>query len=310
MDPPSPTSADYDCYLRHEAHMWELDCLAEKELRQEQIQEDFGLEIDVGTLVDRHNAWFNMDGSPLLRPDDDDLPVPDLRSGAIETNKLGLDKNYDGPSFFEAGDGYLFVHRFFAGIFAGSHPRTFITMHFESPFLSVSSRESTPELCAPIRTRQREKRRPAALKQSPPIRKKSSASKPFSQKSSELPPGASWDASGMARCGLDNCTQKCSTSADLRRHRDSLAHCAQKKYACPGCPMRFTREDALKRHLHLTIGRRGADAARCRDPKMTALRDEFLGTDAAREAQREGKPDRVLVELYDTFLEATNADVL
>ncbi|KAJ7633859.1 hypothetical protein DFH06DRAFT_913340, partial [Mycena polygramma] len=50
-------------------------------------------------------------------------------------------------------------------------------------------------------------------------------------------------------CGLDGCLQLCGTRADLRRHRESLAHCA-KKYACPGCPMRFTRLDAQKRHLN------------------------------------------------------------
>jgi hypothetical protein len=52
--------------------------------------------------------------------------------------------------------------------------------------------------------------------------------------------------------------------------------------------MRFTREDALKRHL-------GAkSAARCGESGMGARRDEFLGTEAAREAQRAGKPDRVV----------------
>ncbi|KAJ7932863.1 hypothetical protein B0H13DRAFT_1506062, partial [Mycena leptocephala] len=51
-------------------------------------------------------------------------------------------------------------------------------------------------------------------------------------------------------CGLDGCLQKCHTGADLRRHRESLAHC-EKKYPCPGCPMRFTRQDAQKRHLNL-----------------------------------------------------------
>jgi hypothetical protein len=52
--------------------------------------------------------------------------------------------------------------------------------------------------------------------------------------------------------------------------------------------MRFTREDALKRHL-------GAkSAARCGEPGMGARRDEFLGTEAAREAQGAGKPDRVV----------------
>ncbi|KAJ7673233.1 hypothetical protein DFH06DRAFT_904193, partial [Mycena polygramma] len=52
------------------------------------------------------------------------------------------------------------------------------------------------------------------------------------------------------RCGLDGCSQLCSTRADLRRHRESaLAHCAR-KYACSGCPMHFTRRDAQKRHLN------------------------------------------------------------
>ncbi|KAJ7711896.1 hypothetical protein B0H16DRAFT_1208046, partial [Mycena metata] len=50
-------------------------------------------------------------------------------------------------------------------------------------------------------------------------------------------------------CGLDGCAHRCNTLADMRRHRESLAHCAEKKHLCPGCPGSFTREDALKRHL-------------------------------------------------------------
>ncbi|KAJ7159349.1 hypothetical protein C8R43DRAFT_824706, partial [Mycena crocata] len=52
-------------------------------------------------------------------------------------------------------------------------------------------------------------------------------------------------------CGLPGCTQRCSTTADLRRHRESLAHCA-KRYECPGCPSKFTRADARKRHIGLS----------------------------------------------------------
>jgi hypothetical protein len=53
MDSLNETPSDRDCYLRHEAYMWELDCLAEQELRAQQIWEDFGLEDDLGKLVDQ-----------------------------------------------------------------------------------------------------------------------------------------------------------------------------------------------------------------------------------------------------------------
>ncbi|KAK6993254.1 hypothetical protein R3P38DRAFT_2474962, partial [Favolaschia claudopus] len=57
-------------------------------------------------------------------------------------------------------------------------------------------------------------------------------------------------------CGLSGCRQKCRSAADLRRHRESLAHCPDKKHWCAGCPLRFTRVDALKRHLsHPNAGR-------------------------------------------------------
>jgi hypothetical protein len=53
MDHPDAISFDSNPYLRHEAQIWELDCLAEQEIRAQQIQEDFGLECDVGRLVDQ-----------------------------------------------------------------------------------------------------------------------------------------------------------------------------------------------------------------------------------------------------------------
>ncbi|KAJ6500946.1 hypothetical protein C8R45DRAFT_979604 [Mycena sanguinolenta] len=166
---------------------------------------------------------------------------------------------------------------------------------------SSPSRESTPELSrTPMRTRKSTRsysnRRTSQKKTKS---KKSSTSLPLrvnESSLSSLPPGASWDAAGKARCGLDDCTQKCHSIVDLRRHRESLAHCRLKQHACPGCPMRFTREDALKRHFN----HRGA--ARCRDPDMTALRDEFLETEEAREAHSEGKSDRVVIALYNAFL--------
>ncbi|KAJ7875092.1 hypothetical protein B0H13DRAFT_1503286, partial [Mycena leptocephala] len=49
-------------------------------------------------------------------------------------------------------------------------------------------------------------------------------------------------------CGIDGCTHTCGRAADLRRHRESLAHW-EKNYACLDCPITFTREDALNRHL-------------------------------------------------------------
>ncbi|KAJ7115447.1 hypothetical protein C8R44DRAFT_583990, partial [Mycena epipterygia] len=53
---------------------------------------------------------------------------------------------------------------------------------------------------------------------------------------------------GSIHCGIEGYTHTCGTAADLRRHRQSLAH-SEKNYACPGCPNTFTRDDALKRHL-------------------------------------------------------------
>lgn len=55
MDHPDAISFDSNPYLRHEAQIWELDCLAEQEIRAQQIQEDFGLECDVGRLVDEND---------------------------------------------------------------------------------------------------------------------------------------------------------------------------------------------------------------------------------------------------------------
>ncbi|KAJ7446322.1 hypothetical protein FB451DRAFT_1011165, partial [Mycena latifolia] len=62
-----------------------------------------------------------------------------------------------------------------------------------------------------------------------------------------LPEGAYHDG-GMYHCGIAGCAQQCSSAADMRRHRESLAHCA-KRYNCPGCLSTFTRADARKRHL-------------------------------------------------------------
>ncbi|KAJ7204266.1 hypothetical protein C8J57DRAFT_981904, partial [Mycena rebaudengoi] len=62
---------------------------------------------------------------------------------------------------------------------------------------------------------------------------------------------------GRFLCALDGCTKTASSLADMRRHRECLAHVpidpsAQrplKPYACLGCPYRFTRDDAMKRHV-------------------------------------------------------------
>ncbi|KAJ7184694.1 hypothetical protein C8R46DRAFT_1186044 [Mycena filopes] len=100
----------------------------------------------------------------------------------------------------------------------------------------------------------------------------------------------------MVQCGLDGCTHRCRNAADLRRHRESLAHAPEKQYPCPGCPGRFTRQDALKRHM--------AAYARCREPGMGMLRDAWLETEEAREVEAErGAPVRVV------FLKARNLPV-
>jgi hypothetical protein len=57
MDSPNEISDNHsDRYLRHEARMWELDYLVEQELHAQQMQEDFGLEVNVGQLVDSYNV--------------------------------------------------------------------------------------------------------------------------------------------------------------------------------------------------------------------------------------------------------------
>ncbi|KAJ7673318.1 hypothetical protein DFH06DRAFT_61647 [Mycena polygramma] len=53
MSSPNHKHQKGNCFLRHEADMWELDSLAEQELRAQQIREDFGLEDDIGKLVDQ-----------------------------------------------------------------------------------------------------------------------------------------------------------------------------------------------------------------------------------------------------------------
>ncbi|KAJ6500947.1 hypothetical protein C8R45DRAFT_1210625 [Mycena sanguinolenta] len=286
MDPLNEISDNNsDRYLRHEAEMWELDCLVEQELRAQQMQEDFGLEVDVGQLVDSYNGWFAMEQGVLPCTPPDRKPLLSSNNFCTASSEsaspLSSRESTSEPS---------------SSSFAESSP----------------SRESTPEL-SPTPMRTRKSTRSYTNRRTPQKKTKSkvgvnlalftgsefhpdqsfqksstSLSSRINESSlSSLPPGASWDADGKARCGIDGCTQKCHSIADLRRHRESLAHCRLKQHACPGCPMRFTREDALKRHFN----HRGA--ARCRDPDMTALRDEFLETEEAQEAQSEGKPDRV-----------------
>ncbi|KAJ6572547.1 hypothetical protein DFH09DRAFT_1079756 [Mycena vulgaris] len=64
MDPLDPLinpPFDSASYWRHEARLWELGCLVEQQLRAEQIREDFGLEDEIGKLVDQlycDNARF------------------------------------------------------------------------------------------------------------------------------------------------------------------------------------------------------------------------------------------------------------
>ncbi|KAF7358965.1 hypothetical protein MSAN_01236900 [Mycena sanguinolenta] len=321
-------------YLQHEAQMWELDCLVEQELRAQQMQEDFGLEVDVGQLVDSYNGWFAMeqgalsctppDRKPLLSsnnfcitqplvssPDscmrsgfgldicpDDTLPLL-YKIDQVATNTCSASTESSSPWSSRLSTPEL-PSSSYAPKYARQRESEVSSLASSSP---SPSRESTPEFSpTPIRTRKmtrsytnrRTPQKKTKSKKSPPLRIGETSL-------SILPPGAFWDADGKARCGIDGCTQRCQSSADLRRHRESLAHCRLKQHACPGCPMRFTREDALKRHLN----HRGA--ARCKDPDLTPLRDEFLETEEAREAQREGKPDRVLIALYNAFLGEKNA---
>ncbi|KAJ7271409.1 hypothetical protein B0H12DRAFT_1320088 [Mycena haematopus] len=60
--------------------MWALDCLAEQELRAQQIREDFGLEVDLGMLVDTDNAWFKLEDGVGSTPPD--------RNPLLSTNKF------------------------------------------------------------------------------------------------------------------------------------------------------------------------------------------------------------------------------
>ncbi|KAJ7212900.1 hypothetical protein B0H12DRAFT_1275786 [Mycena haematopus] len=350
MDTPNENSDNNDCYLRHEAHMWALDCLAEQELRAQQIREDFGLEVNLEMLVDTDNAWFKLeDGVGSTPPDRNPLlstnkfytsqhlvTSPDhcMRLD-VDAPRMSSSDHHPSGLIRTSSDRILNVGHHDTST-TESSPRSRESTPEPAPSSSpynptritqgekfctgrlaasstvsspASSRESAPEYFTPVRTRQNARYRassPAHQKMKP--ENKSSQTSPrlptrahFSSSSHILPSGASWDAYGKVCCGLNGCTRKYQSAADLRRHRESLVHCRFKQHACPGCPLRFTREDAVKRHLN------NWGSGRCRNQEMTTLRDEFLRTKEARDAQREGHPDRVLIALYDIFLGETNA---
>jgi uncharacterized Zn-finger protein len=52
-------------------------------------------------------------------------------------------------------------------------------------------------------------------------------------------------------CTIPGCKQVCKTLGDLKRHESVLAHKAP-SWECSRCQYRFTREDALKRHVKTT----------------------------------------------------------
>ncbi|KAJ7302376.1 hypothetical protein DFH08DRAFT_989494, partial [Mycena albidolilacea] len=292
MDHPDAISFDSNPYLRHEAQIWELDCLAEQEIRAQHIQEDFGLECDVGRLVDEddYHGWFNAgyaygsstphrkfaaneswgghymhSDSSSVRSDSPDVEVYDACSALPRMKNWKPDQNAmvgcSSPSEFSSSSSSResTPEKSNDGVRTGCPPATLI-----SPSSSRESTSELPELSSP--PQKRCIRRSARTR--PATSKKSSASSSASPTSSStrstqpqpnptrtgggLPPGAFWDrrtGTPVVHCGLPGCTQKCRSAADVRRHRESLAHRAEKRYACPGCPMRFTREDALKRHL-------------------------------------------------------------
>ncbi|KAJ7508117.1 hypothetical protein B0H11DRAFT_1902426 [Mycena galericulata] len=45
---------DYTCYLRHKQEMWELDCLADREICGQKLLENFGHETDIGN---KFGSW-------------------------------------------------------------------------------------------------------------------------------------------------------------------------------------------------------------------------------------------------------------
>ncbi|KAK7036107.1 hypothetical protein R3P38DRAFT_3263538 [Favolaschia claudopus] len=270
-----------DCRLGvHQTELWALDCIAEQELRAQQIQEDLGLEADVGQPVslDQFDTWANEESQDEPSANQTaSLPQALFRRLCADT-----EKNHTVD--------LVLTERSNRGAVAGTS---------ESPEPSpLSSGHSATELSLslPIVRKQRKltwkSYKPSPYKRLPP---------PATEQS--LPPGAYFNANGSTvHCGLPGCRQKCRSAADLRRHRESLAHRPGKEHACPGCPLRFTREDALKRHVS------HRNAARCRNPAMTALRDEFLLSEAGREVlerERDGKQDRrEIIAMYDAFLEA------
>ncbi|KAJ6566942.1 hypothetical protein B0H19DRAFT_1258117 [Mycena capillaripes] len=328
MDSPDGIPIDYNCFLRHEADMWELDRLAERELRTQQLWEDFGLEDDIGKLVDQTNiGWFNLgDASSGTLALQDFMPgkssivsskiFPDLRQplshgspdvccGVQEAlfccDVSSTDDESDSDSDESGSDASVPCRLENASETRHAvSPRRKSTRATKKVFSDSDFsllRKSTSQLSSSssVGTRNRKQpylRRPIVERRA--LKKKSPT--PISSdahlSSNDLPKGAFY-VNGLVHCGIDRCRQICRSVADLRRHRKSLAHC-EKKYTCPGCPMRFTRPDALKRHLHLH--------QRCKNPSMTALRDQFLETAIAINAKAQGCLDRVLMNLYDTFL--------
>ncbi|KAJ7684193.1 hypothetical protein DFH06DRAFT_1462573 [Mycena polygramma] len=311
MDLPNDNPQNGDSFLRHEADMWELDCLAEQELRAQQIREDFGLEDDIGKLVDHctpNYGWFNLDSRVDFIPEkllhasrcstpDHGCSMPSCSPESLGNDSpqakecpiLGRDVSGSNNPQIGALDCCRESSQSCQSFDEDQPPprrksaRTARTV-YSSDYseYSPSSRESTPDRYTSGHTSSKK-------------RKLHNLRRPTVQKAkcdSYYPPRASVGA-GRFRCGLDGCPKICGSRADLRRHRESLAHCA-KKYACPGCPMRFTRQDALKRHLN--------NHSRCKDPSMTALRDQFLATAAAVDAEEQGLLDRVVRSLYKKFL--------
>lgn len=56
-------------------------------------------------------------------------------------------------------------------------------------------------------------------------------------------------------CPYKDCGQALSSSANLRRHVDSI-HLCKKKFTCSACNKRFTAKQNLKHHLYILHGLR------------------------------------------------------
>ncbi|KAJ7896733.1 hypothetical protein B0H14DRAFT_3425517 [Mycena olivaceomarginata] len=326
MDHPDAISFDSNPYLRHEAQIWELDCLAEQEIRSWIKMIIMGWFNAYGSSTPHrkfaaNESWrghYMHPYSSSVRSDSPDVEVYDACSALPRVDNWKPDQtamvDCSSPSEFSPSSSSResTPEKSDEGVRIGCPPATLV-----SPSSSRESTSELPELSSPPQKRcirRSARTRPATSEVTRPSPtpspvsafkhpwQKSSASSSASPTSSStrstqpqpnptrtggsLPPGAFWDrrtGTPVAHCGLPGCTQKCRSAADVRRHRESLAHRAEEA-------------DALKRHL-------GAkSAARCGEPGMGARRDEFLGTEAAREAQRAGKPDRVVIALYNTFL--------